>query len=303
MKNTHLQEKAKELLDKPIEDKIIYIQEDKWIGYTRAKHILDRLEDLMCYPKTKRMPNLLIVGDSNNGKTQILNHFSERYPMGIDENTYINTQPVIYVNAPSRPDENALFIRLLNQMYVPFAKNDSISVKREIAVRTMKDRKTKMIIIDEIHQIITGSYNAQRNILNGIKDLSNELQIPIVAAGTEEAFNAIGVDPQLENRFKVEVLERWPFNNREEKREFSKLIVSIESRLPLPEPSFLYKPPLLQILYDLSEGLIGEVIDIIKQLAIYAVKNKEPRIQESFFKKLDLQPASMRHQLLKRKLR
>jgi hypothetical protein len=49
--------------------------------------------------------------------------------------------------------------------------------------------------------VLAGPLLRQRQFLNVIKHLGNELQIPIVAAGTQDAFNAIQTDPQLANRF------------------------------------------------------------------------------------------------------
>lgn len=296
----HLLDKAFDLLNAPKEERINYINEDKWIGYPRAQHILNRLEDFISYPQVERMPNLLIVGDSNNGKTQILRRFANRYPLSIDEDSYTNTQPVVFISAPAKPDEKSFFIRILEDMVVPYAKNDSVEVKRQQAIRAMKSRNTRMLVIDEIQHVIAGSYNAQKGFLNSIKDLSNELKIPIIGAGIEDAFHALQVDSQLANRFQVEILERWKFDSKESRKAFAQLIASIESRLPLPEPSYLYKKPFVEQLYYLSEGLIGEVVLIIKQLAVYAVRNDLPCIDESVFGELNLVPASKRKDLLKR---
>jgi hypothetical protein len=296
----HLLDKAFDLLSASKDERIKYINEDKWIGYPRAQQILDRLEDLMVYPKNDRMPNLLIIGDSNNGKTKILRKFEDRYPLDIDEDTCQNLQSVVMISAPSKPDENAFFIRLLQRLYVPFAKTDSTAIKRETVIRIMQVRKTRMIIIDEIQHLIAGSYSAQRAFLNSIKDLSNALKIPIVGAGIEDAFHAIQVDPQLANRFQVEVLDRWGFDNRENRKAFAQLIASIETRLPLPEPSFLYKKPLVEHIHYLSDGLIGEAVNVIKQLATYAVKHDLPSIDERIIDELNILPPSKRKELLKR---
>jgi hypothetical protein len=53
----------------------------------------------------------------------------------------------------------------------------------------------KMLIIDEIHHVFAGPLLKQRHFLNVIKYMGNELQIPIAAAGTHDAFNAIQIDP------------------------------------------------------------------------------------------------------------
>lgn len=296
----HLFDETIQLLDASKEDRVRYVNEDKWIGYPRAQQILDRLEDFITYPQVDRMPNLLIIGDSNNGKTKILRRFLDRYPVGIDEETYLNTQPVVFISAPSKPDENAFFIRLLEEMLVPYAKNDSAAVKRERVIRVMKVRNTKMILIDEIQHIIAGSFNSQKSFLNAIKDLSNSLKIPIIGAGIEDAFHAIQVDPQLANRFQVEVLERWKFESKESRIAFAQLIASIEKRLPLPEPSYLYKKPYIEQIHYLSDGLIGEAVLVIKQLASYAIKNDLPCIDDSVFGELNLLPPSKRKELLKR---
>ncbi|MDX5429574.1 MAG: TniB family NTP-binding protein [Bacteroidota bacterium] len=299
-KYDHLFDAAFDLLDESKEKRINYVNEDKWIGYPRALHILERMEDFISYPKVERMPNLLIVGDSNNGKTQILKRFSDRYPLTIDEEDCTNRQPVVSVSAPAKPDENAFLIRVLEDMVVPYSKNDSLEVKRQKVIRNMQVRETRMLIIDEIQHIIAGSYNAQRGFLNSIKDLANALRIPIIGAGIEDAFHAIQVDPQMSNRFQVEVLERWAFDSKEARKAFAQLIASIEARLPLPEPSFLYKKPYIETLHYLSEGLIGELVSIIKQLAVYAIRHDMPRIDEPAFTALNLVPASKRKDLLKR---
>lgn len=300
MSSEHLSDRAFELLNASIEERIYYVNRDKWIGYPRAQQVLSLMEDLMAYPKVERMPSLLIVGSTNNGKTQILKRFCERYPVDIDEDDYTNIQPVVFVSAPPKPDENEFIIRLLQELLVPYSKTDSIGTKRAQVMRAMEARQTKMLIIDEVQHIIAGSYNSQKSFLNSIKDLSNQLKIPIVAAGIEDAFHAIQVDAQLANRFQVEVLEPWRFDTREQRRELASLIATIEQRLPLPEPSFLYKPPLIGDIHYLSEGLIGEAVRIIKLLAVDAIRKGMPKITKEQLDSMVMLPPSRRKELLKR---
>ena len=75
MKYPHLHTKTATYLDDDTEDRIWYIRSPHWIGYPQAGHILDKLEDLLVYSKIHRMPNLLIVGDTNNGKTMLARRF------------------------------------------------------------------------------------------------------------------------------------------------------------------------------------------------------------------------------------
>ena len=58
----------------------------------------------------------------------------------------------------------------------------------------------KFFIIDEIHNILAGSTHKQREFLNILRFLGNELQLPIVGVGIKDAYLAIRSDDQLENR-------------------------------------------------------------------------------------------------------
>ncbi len=48
---------------------------------------------------------------------------------------------------------------------------------------------------DEIQHVLAGPALKQRHFLNVIKYLGKELQIPIVAVGTRDAFNAVQTNP------------------------------------------------------------------------------------------------------------
>src|SRR5579863_2015732 len=75
MNGEHLSPKTRELLGRPIEERIAYIQLDSWIPYSQANKILQQLEGLLNHPKCDRMPNLAITAQTNNGKTRLMKHF------------------------------------------------------------------------------------------------------------------------------------------------------------------------------------------------------------------------------------
>jgi hypothetical protein len=41
-----------------------------------------------------------------------------------------------------------------------------------------------MLVIDEIHSLLAGTYREQRIFLNAIRFLANDLRLPLVCAGT-----------------------------------------------------------------------------------------------------------------------
>jgi hypothetical protein len=166
---THLSEKARLALELSDEERINLILSERWIGYTNAKEILGKLDELLTYPKRHRMPNLLIVGDTNNGKTMIASRFHTLHP--IDENVDGDAIvfPVMLVQAPPVPDEGRLYDEILRKLSAPFKVKDPPS-KKLFQVLTISDRvKLKMLIIDEIQDILAGSLRNQHKFRNAIK--------------------------------------------------------------------------------------------------------------------------------------
>jgi hypothetical protein len=79
----HLSEMALTLA-RSDEERIYAIREGTWLGYKDAKRILAKMEDLLNYPRITRMPNMLLVAPSFNGKTSILQRFlSQHQPIWI----------------------------------------------------------------------------------------------------------------------------------------------------------------------------------------------------------------------------
>ena len=100
MNGEHLSPKTRELLDKPIEERIAHIQKDSWIPYSQANKILQQLEDLLQHPKCDRMPNLAISAQTNNGKTRLMKHFLSLHQASETSSGTI-AAPVFYVQSPS----------------------------------------------------------------------------------------------------------------------------------------------------------------------------------------------------------
>ncbi len=76
---SHLLPAAQGLARLPSDERIHRLRADRWIGYPRAVEALNRLEALYTWPNKQRMPNLLLVGPTNNGKSMIVEKFRRAY--------------------------------------------------------------------------------------------------------------------------------------------------------------------------------------------------------------------------------
>ena len=89
---------------------------DRWIGYPRAVEARPRLEALHGWPTKQRMPNLLLVGPTNNGKSMIIEKF-RRQPRVSGAPT--RRIPVLAVQMPSDPSVPRFYASLLAALGAP----------------------------------------------------------------------------------------------------------------------------------------------------------------------------------------
>ena len=246
---SHLNESAREMLSLDDKSRIEKIRSDRWIGYSRAKNVLNKLEDLLAYPRTERMPNLLLVGDTNNGKTMLVKKFCRSHPAEDNPNGEGVIAPVMFVQAPPVPDEGRFYNSILELLFAPYKPGERVDKKQFQVINLLRYVGLKVLVVDEIHHILAGNTNRQRAFLNVLKYLGNELQISIVGVGTKDAFRALQTEPQLANRFEPVALPRW-----ERDKEFLRLLVSFERMLPLKKPSLLHESKTASKLFSMSEG-------------------------------------------------
>ncbi|EPJ77225.1 transposition helper protein [Pseudomonas sp. CFII64] len=247
-------------------ERIRFMGEPRWIGYPTAHNVLDTLESLFDAPKRPRMPNLLIVGDSNNGKTTIVRQFIKNHGEGyVDENSE-PVRPVILAEAPPSAEEKDLYVSILEAFWMPYRPTDSKLALRYQVIHTLRELKVRMLIIDEIHSMLTGSAVKQREVMNALKKLCNELAIPIIGVGTPDAVQILHLDPQHASRFDVVKLGIWKLN-----ADFQRLLKAFEAVLPLKQPSGLFKPELAQIIHSISGGNIGDLHGLLVECAKEAI--------------------------------
>ncbi len=271
----HLHDSTRALLEESDESRIRRIRADRWVGYARADSALAAFEALLTFPKRTRMPNLLLCGPTNNGKSMVLEKFRRAHPpAGADLSSEgVASIPVLKIQMPPGPDERRFFGAILDALALPHIASESVSRRQDATLRLMQSTGVSLLIIDEVHNVLAGPQLQQRRMLNLLRWIGNELQIPIVAAGTAEALHAIQSDDQLANRFEPIALPRWTYSE-----EFRELLRTLEALLPLRQPSNLAKAALAQKVLAAAEGILGEIVAILTRAAVRAVTTRTEAI-------------------------
>ncbi len=291
----HLSENVQAALELSVEERLDRIRRPRWIGYTRAKKLLDKLDDLLTHPQTHRMPNLLIVGDTNAGQTRLANRFVQLHPADKTLGGEAVIVPVLAIQAPPGPDEGRFYNAILEALATPYNPRERVAQQQIQVLRMLKRIGIQMLIIDEVHNVLTGSVTKQRQFLNVLKYLGNDLQITLVGLGTKEALRAWQADPQLANRFEPAALPPWQLD-----QEFQMLLASFERALPLRQPSGLADEKLARKLLARSEGSLGELSVLRTSAAVYAVRSGTERIDEKVLAAIDWVPPSERRRRAER---
>jgi hypothetical protein len=149
----------------------------------------------------------------------------------------------------------------------------------QAALRIMEAIGVQVLVIDEVHNILAGTYREQRIVLNTLRFLSNRLQISLVCFGVNDAREAIGGDVQLARRFEQFTMSRWAANEQ-----FEILVALILRNTPLRHPSVLTAKSLRRIL-QITEGITANIFHIINSLAVEAIESGRERITDEAIEK------------------
>ena len=270
---SHLDEYSRAIALLSAEERIAWIRRERWIEYSRGARALDRLSDLLAHPPRDRMPCLLLHGMTGMGKTRILQKFLRSHAAVFDEITGSTNLSVAAIQMPPHPNEGHLYEEILGSLGAALPYSPTVGTLRH-RVRTLcRQMNVRMLIIDEIHCLLAGTYREQRIILNCIRFLANDLRIPLVCAGRRKPETALLTDEQLADRFEAFELAPWKDNT-----DFHQLLVSYAALLPLRRPSRLRDAKVRKRLLAMTDGVTVRICRLLEDAAVVAINQNIEQI-------------------------
>jgi len=251
------------------EERASYILSDNWVKYPAGLEILNELQFTLERPQCNRPLGMAIVGDSNNGKTEILKRFIQ-----VNQTNRFNDRAnvrILDIEAPPTPHLGHLYSKILGRIGDPRAEFGTVGLRLERMLILLKRLEVECLVIDEIHNVLAGSAAQQRGFMNMLKHISNELKSPVIISGTEKVHNVIRLDFQVQSRYPSYELPRWRPN-----KEMAEFLFRLEGSMPLREESRIWE--VTAEIYDISGGVIGNFVNIIKRAAFDAIKSGEEKI-------------------------
>ncbi|PWT98397.1 MAG: transposase [Candidatus Melainabacteria bacterium] len=257
------------------EARIEFIRSDRWINYELAQDAVDRLTDLLTYPPRDRMPCLLIYGATGMGKTKLIRKFLRQNPQKYDRATGVTTMPVVAFQMPASPDEDLFYNELHRALGGPDVRDSWQGRTKNRCRNLLHAAKTRMLVVDEIHSMLAGTARAQKIFLNTLRFLANDVRMPLVCAGTDEARLAILMDSQLAERFDAFELPRW-----RDDVQFGRLLASIGETLPLRKLTRFDTASCRKAILARTNGVTNRIFRLIETAAVQAIRDGSEAVTE-----------------------
>lgn len=202
----------------------------------------------------------------------VAENFRRLHPPGPSSCGQREIIPVVVMQMPAEPSARRFYAALLTALNAPISFNVPGARLESHALELLRAVEARVLVIDELHNLLAGAHARRAEFLNTLRFLGNELRIPIAGLGTKHAQIAVRSDDKLENRFEP-VLPAW------EDDLVARLLTSFESALPLREPSDLgASPELRSLVLRRSTGLIGEVAALLTSARAQALVHGRERI-------------------------
>ena len=271
----HLHPDAVNVAKMDVQERIEYIKTDRWLPYRRANEILATLEELLSSPRVNRPQSMMLLARSGNGKSHILRRFAETHPGQPNLHGLNIIAPVMLLETQPSAKERDLYRTILYMLNCPMPRGSGVEECRDAAVSILRTVQIKVLLVDEVNNLLSASPARQREYMFALKYLSNVLQISIVVAGTPESRQLIRLSDQLENRFRLETLPIW-----NDIGELRVLLANFEQVLPLREPSKLSRRSTASLISSFNIETIGDVSALLSRAAVAALSAGEESITE-----------------------
>lgn len=202
---------------------------------------------------------------ANDGLTALAIKFIRDTSPENDGDEY-GKKPVVYVHAPPYADLSGFYDAILRTLDAPYRSSARAQAKWDQILSLLAAIKTRVMIVDEVNNLLVGKRDQRAMVLNSLKSLSSELRIPMVAMGTQDAVRVFQTDQQLGNRFAPLGIPRWKAT-----QDYALFLARFTQSLALRQESNFRSKELVGRIHAMSEGLTGETCKLLCQAAEVAI--------------------------------
>jgi hypothetical protein len=146
----------------------------------------------------------------------------------------------------------------------------------------------ELVIIDDAQFLLASKWHKTRDdTLGFVIGLAERNVCNVVLAGTDDIGKVIRADTHAFGRgsFPNREIQAYSWTRAEERKQFTFLLAAIDQHLPFARRSGLATPEIAAHLYRVSDGLIGRVMDYVRDAAVFAMEDKSQSIDVAHFRR------------------
>lgn len=261
-----------------------HILAPRWITYPAAQSAHEAMRQLMDRPMSLRPRGLLLTGAYHNGKTMIVERFAIEHLRQADH------QRVWIIQTREGAGMAHFYASILAGLRAPQSAGwRNLPRASEQLDHLLETLKPRILIFDEFHRALRGRQQDVKAIFSFLRRIARVYGISPVLVGEVAIYDAVNDTDEMSSRFDAIPVPRWRFDE-----DFAVLLDSLEACIPLAEPSGLSREPLARLIHVMTEGLIGEIVELVARAAIKAISCGEERITAQILEALQYVPVSQR---------
>lgn len=279
----HLLDHVRPYLDRDREERIAYIRAPRWIEHHVAADSHRRLAELLSRPLSLRTQGLMLVGPYANGKTMIAERFA------VEHLRSYRKQKVWIIQTREGAGLGHFYASILQALRAPGGDLWDVGRKAEQLDHLLASLKPRVLIFDEFHNALRGRARDVEAVFAFLRRIGRQYDVSPVLIGEVAIYDYINATSEMASRFELIAVPRWQFDET-----YLMLLDSLEAALPLARSSDLSNAPFARRIYNLSEGLIGEIVAVVTKAAVAAVNSGTERITKTGIDGLRYVPISHR---------
>lgn len=289
-----LEAPALAVIDRDAAERLSWLKgQDDWIPYPRANELLASMHELIVRPRHHRMRGMLVIGESNNGKSRLARECLARHPMSESPDGDHIMLPVLLLEMPPRPDENEILDALLQMLNQPFRRKAPIGDKRQQVIHVLKRCELRALLVDEVQRLLGARHDMRRVVMDALRFIANQVPVPLIVFSTPRGANALASSDEMINRLHPEALPIWKLDDG-----YRRLLATYLRRLPLREQSPLTTKAMAVLVHTLTEGLLGEARDLLESATQIAFDRDLEKIDEAILRAVPWTPPSERKRMI-----
>lgn len=247
------------------------ILKDCWVNYSEVNSIRSISRAVYEMPATTQAQCLVVSGISGMGKTSLF----EKIKNDLESLRKRHNDPRGIISFTLAPDPTLKGFEdsMGAALGVPFGSIRNGLIPHAF-VRMAHLRNMRVVMIDEIHDLLNANKVEQRKVLAFFRAMTGPpLSLSLFAFGTLDAKHALVSDAQLDRRFESYELRPW-----KEDEDFRSFLAAYESLLPLRKPSELWRQEKVRYLLSSTSGVTDGIVKRIKRGAIWAIMDQKEQI-------------------------